>query len=91
MTKDQLVAGIAEKTGLKKTDIESVLKAQAEVVSGALKEDDKVTIPGLVILGTREVAARDYPIPNRAGETKHIPAHTAPAIKATQALKDAVK
>lgn len=89
MNKTELVAAIAEKTGLSKKDSEKAVKAFTEVVSEELKKGEKIQLVGF---GTFEVAdrpAREGRNP-RTGETMPIPASKAPKFKAGKALKDAV-
>ena len=42
MNKNELVASMAEKTGLKKTEVEKVLKAFTETVASELKKGEKI-------------------------------------------------
>ncbi len=89
MNKTELVAAIAEKTGLSKKDSEKALKAFTEVVSEELKKGEKIQLVGF---GTFEVVdrpARDGRNP-RTGEPMPISASKAPKFKAGKALKDAV-
>ena len=89
MNKTELVAAIAEKTELKKTDVEKAVKAFTEVVAEELKKGEKIQLVGF---GTFEVAER----PAREGinpATKKkikIAASKAPKFKAGKALKDSV-
>ena len=55
MNKNELVASIAEKTGLKKTEAEKALKAFTDTVAEQLKKGDKILLVGF---GTFEVAER---------------------------------
>lgn len=90
MNKAELVAAIAEKSGQTKTNVEAMLKAQTEVITETVKGGDKVALAGLVTFDSREVAGRDYPIPNKPGEVKHVPAHRAPTAKVAGPFKDAL-
>ncbi len=89
MNKAELIAAIADKAGLKKTDAEKALKAFVDVVSDELVKGEKVQLVGF---GTFEVSER----PERIGrnpatkETITIAASKAPKFKAGKALKDAV-
>ena len=42
MNKNELVASMAEKTGMKKTEVEKVLKAFTETVASELKKGEKI-------------------------------------------------
>ncbi len=89
MNKNELVASMAEKTGLKKTEVEKVLKAFIDTVKDELKKDEKIQLVGF---GTFEVSkreAREGRNP-RTGETMKIAATKAPKFKAGKALKDAI-
>ncbi|MBR0063799.1 MAG: HU family DNA-binding protein, partial [Oscillospiraceae bacterium] len=55
MNKTELVASIAEKTGLSKKDSEKALAAAVDTVAAALKAGDKVALVGF---GTFEVKER---------------------------------
>ena len=89
MNKTELVAAIAEKTGLSKKDAEKSVKAFTEVVSEELKKGEKIQLVGF---GTFEVVKRPKREGRnpRTGETMPIPASKAPKFKAGKALKDAV-
>ena len=89
MNKTELIAAMAENAELTKKDVEAALKAFVEVVSDALKKDDKVQIVGF---GTFEVAkrpAREGRNP-QTGASMKIKASKSPKFKAGKALKDAV-
>ncbi|MBQ9610144.1 MAG: HU family DNA-binding protein [Lachnospiraceae bacterium] len=89
MNKNELVASISEKTGLKKTEAEKAVKAFTESVTEALKKGDKVQLVGF---GTFEVVdrpAREGRNP-QTGKTMKIKASKAPKFKAGKALKDSV-
>jgi DNA-binding protein HU-beta len=89
MNKTELVAAIAEKTGLSKKDAEKALKAFTEVVSEELKKGEKIQLVGFGTFEVAERPAREGRNP-RTGETMPIPASKAPKFKAGKALKDAV-
>ena len=89
MNKTELVAAMADKSGLTKKDAEAALKAFIESVEKALKKNDKVQIVGF---GTFEVvkrAAREGRNP-QTGKTMKIKASKSPKFKAGKALKDAL-
>ena len=89
MNKTELVAAMADKSGLTKKDAEAALKAFIESVEKALKKNDKVQIVGF---GTFEVvkrAAREGRNP-QTGKTRKIKASKSPKFKAGKALKDAL-
>ena len=89
MNKTELIAAVAEKTGLTKKDAERVINATFETVTASLAKGDKVAVSGF---GNFEVKAREARIGRnpRTKETIEIPATKLPAFKAAKALKDAV-
>ena len=89
MNKNELVASLAEKTGLKKTELEKVLKAFTETVTDELKKGEKIQLVGFGTFETATREAREGRNP-RTGATMKIAATKAPKFKAGKALKDAV-
>lgn len=89
MNKTELIAEVAEKSGLSKKDAEAAVKAVIDSVTEALVQGDKVQLVGFGTFEVRERAARFGRDP-RTGESMEIAASKAPAFKVGQALKDAV-
>lgn len=89
MNKNELVAAMAEKAGLKKTDAEKALKAFTEVVADELKKGDKIQLVGFGTFEVSERAEREGRNP-KTGETMKIAASKAPKFKAGKALKDSL-
>ncbi len=89
MNKSELVAAMAETSGLSKADADSAYQAFVDVVTGALKEDNTVTLIGFGTFTVRERAARTGRNP-RTGEEIQIKASKNPVFKAGKAIKDAV-
>ena len=89
MNKAELVAAVAEKTGLSKKDSEKAVNAAFETISAALVKGDKVQLVGFGSFETKERNARIGRNP-RTKEEIDIPASRVPAFKAGKALKDAV-
>jgi len=89
MNKTELIAAVAEKTGMTKKDAERVINATLETVTASMVAGDKVQISGF---GIFEVKAREARVGRnpRTKETNQIPATRLPAFKASKALKDAV-
>ena len=90
MNKLELVAAMAEKSGLSKKDCETALGALTETVTNALKAGDKVQLVGF---GSFEVKARAARIGRnpRTNEPVVISASKLPVFKAGKVLKDAVQ
>ena len=89
MNKVELIAQIAEKSGLSKKDAEKALAATLEVITDAISGGDKIQLVGFGSFETKEREARTGRNP-RTKETIEIPATTIPVFKAGRALKDAV-
>ena len=89
MNKTELVAVVAEKTGLTKKDAERVINATVDTITQSLVAGEKVQVSGF---GNFEVKAREARVGRnpRTKETIEIPATKLPAFKAAKALKDAV-
>ena len=89
MTKNDLVANVAEAAGLTKKDADKAVAAVLESITNALKAGDKVSLVGFGTFETRNRPARKGRNP-RTKDAINIPASTVPAFKAGKALKDAV-
>ena len=87
MNKSELIAAMAEKSGLSKKDSEQALGAFMDTVVDALKDGDKVALVGFGTFDVRERAARTGLNP-RTKEPIEIAASKAPAFKAGKAFKD---
>ena len=90
MNKTELVAAIVEKAGISKKDAEKAIAAFVDVVTDALKKDDKVQLIGFGTFETHKTSAREGINP-RTGEKIKIAASKRPVFKAGAALKNAVK
>lgn len=90
MNKTELIAAVAEATGISKKDTEKVLNSFTAVVESALKQNDKVQIPGFGSFEVRERAARAGRNPH-TGETIEIAAAKVPAFKPGKGLKHAIQ
>ena len=89
MNKTELVAKMAEKSGLTKKDAEKAVNAFFASVEDALVADDKVQIIGFGTFEVKERSARKGRNP-QTGKEIDIPASKNPVFKAGKALKDAV-
>jgi len=89
VNKTELVASVAEKTGLTKKDAEKAVNALFDSVQDALTAGDKVQMIGFGTFEVKERAARKGRNP-RTGQDIEIPASKNPVFKAGKALKDAV-
>ena len=89
MNRTELVAAMAEVSGVSKKDTEAVLKAFTEVVSTELKKGEKIQLVGFGTFEVSERAAREGRNP-ATGEAMQISAARAPKFKAGKALKDMI-
>ena len=89
MNKTELVAVVAEKSGITKKDAERVVSATFETITAQLMKGQKVQISGFGIFEVKEREARVGRNP-RTKEAIEIPASKAPAFKPSKALKDTV-
>ncbi len=89
MNKTELVAAVAEQTGITKKQAEEAVKAFTEAVTAALVKGEKVQLVGFGTFEVSERPARQGRNP-RTGESMNIAAAKAPKFKAGKALKDAV-
>lgn len=89
MNKTELVAAMAEVSGVSKKDTEAVLKAFTDVVSAELKKGGKIQLVGFGTFEVSERAAREGRNP-LTGKAMKIAASKAPKFKAGKALKDMI-
>ena len=89
MNKIELIAAVAEKTGMTKKDAERAVAATFESISASLAKGDRVQLSGFGIFEVKERSARVGRNP-RTKETIEIPASRTPAFKASKALTDLV-
>ena len=87
MNKTELIAVVAEKSGITKKDAERVVSATFETITAQMKKGEKVQISGFGIFEVKEREARVGRNP-RTKEAIQIPASKAPAFKASKTLKD---
>ena len=89
MNKTELIAAMAEESGLTKTDTEKPLNAFVHQVEAALKAGEKIQLTGFGSFEVKERAERIGRNPRTKEEVK-IPASKAPVFKAGKPLKDAL-
>ena len=89
MNKVELIAQIAEKSGLSKKDAEKALAAVIDTITEAVSNGDKVQLVGF---GSFEVKQREARVGrnHKTKEAIEIPATRVPVFKAGRALKDSV-
>jgi DNA-binding protein HU-beta len=89
MNKNDLIATVAERTGLSKTGAGEAVEATFDAITKALKAGDEVKIIGFGNFTVSMRAASTGRNP-RTGETIQIAASKSPKFKAGKGLKDAV-
>ena len=89
MNKTELIASVAEKTGLTKKDAERVINATFESITASLVKGNKVQLSGFGIFEVKTREARVGRNP-RTKEEIQIPASRQPAFKASKTLKDII-
>lgn len=87
MTKSELVAAIAKRSGVARADVERTLRGFEEVVQDAVSSgSDKVSIPGFVSFERVQRAGRLGRNP-RTGETIAVPPGPSVRVSAGATLK----
>ncbi|AZQ76860.1 MAG: HU family DNA-binding protein [Flaviflexus sp.] len=89
LNRTELIAKIAERANLTKTDADSAISALQEVLVESLAAGEAVKITGLMSIERTERAARKGRNP-RTGEEIEIPAGYGVKLSAGSALKKAV-
>ena len=86
MNKVELIAAVAEKSGISKKDAERVLSATFETITATMANGERVQLSGFGIFETKTREARVGRNP-KTKETIEIPATTAPVFKASYEVK----
>lgn len=89
MTKAQIVATMAEDTGLSKKDVAAFFEAFSTLAYKEVKKSGECLVPGFGKLVKAKRKARDGRNP-ATGETIKIPAKTVVKFRLAKAVKDAV-
>ena len=89
MNKTELVAAVAEKTGLTKKAAADAIEAVFAAIGDTMQKKEKVQLIGFGTFQTSERKARTGKNP-RTGEAVKIAACTVPAFKAGKGLKEKV-
>ena len=89
MNKTELVAAVAEKTGMSKKDSEKAVNAAFDSITEALAAGEKVQLVGFGAFEVKERNARIGRNP-KTKESIEIPASRVASFKVGKALKDAV-
>ena len=87
MNKTELIAAVAEKSGLSKKDSEAAVVATIAAITDALKADDKVQIVGFGSFEVKKKAAHMGRNP-RTGEAVDVDQKYVPFFKTGKLLRD---
>jgi DNA-binding protein HU-beta len=90
MNKAELIASIAQDTGLTRTDVLKVVDAFLEEVTGTLKKGDRVALVGFGTFGVSKRKARTGRNPQTGAPIK-IAARRVPRFTPGKELKNSVK
>ena len=90
LNKTELIASVAENSGLSKKDAEKAVNSLIDSVVCALKKGEKVQLVGFGNFEVRERAARNGINP-LTKQPMQFPATKVPVFKAGKTLKDSVK
>jgi len=90
VNKSELIAKVAETTGMSKKDATQAVEAVFDAISQALQNGEKVQLVGFGNFEVRERNARKGRNP-QTGEEIDIPASKVPAFKPGKALKEGIK
>jgi DNA-binding protein HU-beta len=90
LSRNDLVAALAAKTGSTKKDVDEFVTAFAELVIDSVAQGEKISIPGVLSVERVQRAARTGRNP-ATGETIDIPAGYGVKVSAGSRLKAAAK
>ncbi|MDH7482437.1 MAG: HU family DNA-binding protein [Armatimonadota bacterium] len=89
MNKPDLINAVAEKTGMKKVDVEKVVNATLDAITEALSKKEEVSLVGFGTFDVRTRGERTGRNP-RTGEQIKIPPSASPVFRPGKKLRDAV-
>ena len=89
MNKNELIAHMADHSGITKAEATKAMDAMLEGIGDALQKGDEVRIAGFGIFTVAERPASEGRNP-RTGEKIQIPASRQPKFKAGKGLKDSL-
>jgi len=90
MNKGELIASVANKSGLKNTEATKAIEAVLETLRETLSKGDDIRLVGFGTFSVTKREAREGRNP-RTGETLKIPATKVAKFKPGKELKDALK
>jgi DNA-binding protein HU-beta len=89
MTQTEIVNALADRSGLKKTEVKGLFDAIAELATQEVKKNGEFTLPGFgkLVKATRKAREGRNPA---TGKPINIPAKTTVKFRLGKAMKDAV-
>ncbi len=89
LTQTEIVNNLAEKTGMKKTEVKGFFDALADLATSEVKTNGEFTLPGFgkLVKATRKAREGRNPA---TGKPIKIPAKTTVKFRLGKAMKDAV-
>lgn len=90
MTKEEMIAHMAEASGITKRQATTALEAFMEGVTKQLRKNEKISFAGFGTFAVTQRKARTGRNP-QTGESISIPATKVPVFKAGKNLKEAIK
>ena len=89
MTQSEMMTQLADKAGLKKTDLKGLFTALSDMAISEVKKNGEFTLPGFGKFVKTKRKAREGRNP-ATGATLKIPAKTTVKFRASKTLKDAI-
>ena len=90
MTKDEMIALMADKSGITKKQASTAFEAFLDGVTTQLKKDEKISFSGFGTFSVSNRKARTGRNP-QTGDAIQIPATKVPVFKAGKRLKEAIR
>ena len=89
LTQTEIVSQLAEKTGLKKTEVKGLFDAMVSLAAGEVKKSGEFTLPGFgkLVKATRKAREGRNPA---TGKPIKIPAKTTVKFRVGKAMKDSI-
>lgn len=89
MTQTEIVNSLADKTGMKKTEVKSFFDALSSLAAGEVKSNGEFTLPGFgkLVKATRKAREGRNPA---TGKTIQIPEKTTVKFRVGKAMKDSI-
>ena len=90
MLYSELIAEIADRTNLKKTDAKAAVDTIVQIISECARNGEDVAVSGLGTFKTVDVPERLANNPHKPGEKITVPAHRALRLRVSTTMKTAL-